>query len=59
MAVVKSVPEAAELIGEYMDAGFGGFTFNNTIYSTPESIARAGELIKTVKGSRVAAPISG
>jgi F420-dependent oxidoreductase-like protein len=55
MAVVKSVPEAAELIGEYMDAGFGGFTFNNTVYSTPDSIALAGELIKTVKGSQVAA----
>ncbi len=55
IAVTKTVAEAAELIGEYMDAGFGGFTFNNNIYSTPESIALAGELIKTVKGSQVAA----
>lgn len=55
MAVVRTVPQAAELIGEYVDAGFGGFTFNNTVYSTPESIARAGEMIKTVNGSQVAA----
>jgi F420-dependent oxidoreductase-like protein len=55
MAVVRTVPEAADLIGEYMDAGFGGFTFNNNVYSTPESIALIGELIKSVRGSQVAA----
>jgi hypothetical protein len=31
-----------------MDAGFTGFTFNNNIYGTDESIARVGELIKLV-----------
>ena len=55
MAVVRTVPQAAELIGEHMDAGFGGFTFNNNVYSTPELMALIGELIKTVKGSQVAA----
>jgi hypothetical protein len=34
-----------------MDAGFTGFTFNNNIYGTDESIARVGELIKVVNGS--------
>jgi F420-dependent oxidoreductase-like protein len=48
MAKVATVPQAAELIGQYMDAGFGGFTLNNNIYGTDEAIARAGELIKLV-----------
>jgi len=48
MVKVATVPQAAELIGQYLDAGFTGFTFNNNIYSTDESIARAGELIKLV-----------
>jgi F420-dependent oxidoreductase-like protein len=53
MAKVASVPEAAELIGQYLDAGFGGFTFNNNVYQTDESIALVGELIKVVNGSAV------
>ncbi|MHB8588838.1 MAG: LLM class F420-dependent oxidoreductase [Candidatus Dormibacteraceae bacterium] len=48
MARVATVPQAAELIGTYMDAGFGGFTFNNNVYQTAESMARAGDLIKLV-----------
>ena len=55
MVTVATVPQAAEIIGKHIDAGFGGFTFNNNIYGTPEAIARAGELIKLVNGSRVAA----
>jgi F420-dependent oxidoreductase-like protein len=51
MATVANVQQAAELIGKYMDAGFGGFTFNNNIYQTEESIGLAGELIKVVRGS--------
>jgi F420-dependent oxidoreductase-like protein len=53
MAKVATVPEAAELIGQYLDAGFGGFTFNNNVYQTDESIALVGELIKVVNGSSV------
>jgi F420-dependent oxidoreductase-like protein len=53
MAKVATVPEAAELIGRYLDAGFGGFTFNNNVYQTDESIALVGELIKVVNGSSV------
>src|ERR1700687_5035032 len=49
MAKVATVPQAVELLGQYMDAGFSGFTLNNNIYGTDEAIARAGELIKLVK----------
>jgi len=55
MARVVTVPQAADLIAKYIDAGFTGFTLNNNIYGTPESIALAGELIKVVNGSRVTA----
>ena len=48
MARVTTVPQAAEMIGKWMDAGFTGFTFNNNIYGTTESIERVGELIKIV-----------
>jgi len=40
--------QAAEGLRPYLDAGFTGFTFNNPIYSTPESIAAAGELLRLV-----------
>jgi hypothetical protein len=53
MATVANVQQAAELIGKYMDAGFGGFTFNNNIYQSEESIGLAGELIKIVNSSAV------
>jgi F420-dependent oxidoreductase-like protein len=39
-----TVPEAAELLRGYLDAGFGGFTFNNPTMPTPEAIARGGDL---------------
>ena len=48
MAKVATVDQAEDLIGTYIDAGFTGFTFNNNVYSTDESIARVGELIKLV-----------
>jgi F420-dependent oxidoreductase-like protein len=54
IARVVTVPEAADMIGKYMDAGFTGFTLNNNIYGTDESIALAGELIQVV--NRVPAP---
>jgi F420-dependent oxidoreductase-like protein len=53
-AVTVNVPQAAEILGQYMDAGFGGFTFNNNVLQTKESIALAGELIKVMRGSAVA-----
>jgi len=55
MARVATVPQAAEMIGKYIDAGFTGFTLNNNIYATDESIALAGELIKTVNNVKATA----
>jgi len=55
MAITVNVPQAADVIGKYMDAGFGGFTFNNNVLQTEESIGLAGELIKVVRGSAVSA----
>jgi F420-dependent oxidoreductase-like protein len=53
MITPVNVPQAAEAIGKYMDAGFGGFTFNNNVLQTEESIGLAGELIKVVRGRGV------
>jgi F420-dependent oxidoreductase-like protein len=53
--VISGIDEAAEFLRPYLDAGFGGFTMNNPTLPTPEAIARAGELIKVVRGSSVAA----
>jgi len=55
MAITVNVQQAAEILSQYMDAGFGGFTFNNNVLQTKESIALAGELIKVVNGSAVPA----
>jgi alkanesulfonate monooxygenase SsuD/methylene tetrahydromethanopterin reductase-like flavin-dependent oxidoreductase (luciferase family) len=40
--------QAAEALRPYIDAGFTGFTFNNSIYGTPEAIGRVGELLRLV-----------
>ena len=40
--------QAAEALRPYLDAGFTGFTFNNPILSTPETIGLAGELLRLV-----------
>jgi F420-dependent oxidoreductase-like protein len=55
VATAVNVDQAAELIGKYMDAGFGGFTFNNTVLVNEESMGLAGELIKAVRGSSITA----
>lgn len=55
MATTATVAQAADVVGKYLDAGFGGFTFNNNVLQTKESIALAGELIKVVRGSAVPA----
>jgi F420-dependent oxidoreductase-like protein len=34
----------------YLDAGFTGFTFNNTYYRTPEQIGLVGELLRLLAG---------
>jgi alkanesulfonate monooxygenase SsuD/methylene tetrahydromethanopterin reductase-like flavin-dependent oxidoreductase (luciferase family) len=40
--------QTAEALRPYIDAGFTGFTFNNSIYRTPEAIERVGELLRLV-----------
>ena len=40
--------EMADEMPEYADAGFIGFTFNNSLYRTPEQIARVGELLALI-----------
>jgi F420-dependent oxidoreductase-like protein len=49
--VVAGPPErAAEGLRPYLDAGFTGFTFNNSIYRTTDQIELIGELLKIVGG---------
>jgi alkanesulfonate monooxygenase SsuD/methylene tetrahydromethanopterin reductase-like flavin-dependent oxidoreductase (luciferase family) len=55
MVSVATPAQAAESLSEYVEAGFGGFTLSNMTQPTTESIALAGELIKLVRGTRVAA----
>jgi F420-dependent oxidoreductase-like protein len=44
--VTAGTPEQmADAIRPYLDAGFSGFTFNNSIYRTPEAIGHVGELL--------------
>jgi len=52
---VFDVDGAAEFLRPYLDAGFNGFTINNPVLPTIEAIGRAGELIKALRGSSVAA----
>ncbi len=42
--------QMAEALQPYLAAGFTGFTFNNTVYRTPEAIATVGELLALVDG---------
>jgi F420-dependent oxidoreductase-like protein len=49
--VAGGTPEqAADGLRPYLDAGFTGFTFNNTTYRTPEAIATIGELLRIIGG---------
>jgi F420-dependent oxidoreductase-like protein len=49
MATAATLDEAAEMLHRYLDAGFGGFIFRNTMMRTPEAVARAGELIASMR----------
>ena len=40
--------QAADVLRPYLDAGFTGFTFNDTVLDTPEKIGLAGELLRLV-----------
>jgi F420-dependent oxidoreductase-like protein len=47
--VAVGTPEqAAEALRPYIDAGFSGFTFGNTVYRTPEQIATVGEVLRHI-----------
>jgi F420-dependent oxidoreductase-like protein len=47
--VIAGTPaHCADGLRPYLDDGFTGFTFNNTIYDTPERIALVGELLQLV-----------
>jgi len=49
--VAIGTPEQmADRIRPYLDAGFTGFTFNNSIYRTPEAIGYVGELLRLIGG---------
>jgi F420-dependent oxidoreductase-like protein len=43
---VGSADECAAALRRYIDEGFTGFTFNNTLYRTPEQIAAVGGIVK-------------
>ena len=49
MAMPATLDEAAELVHRYLDAGFGGIMFRNTMMRTPEAVSRAGELIASLR----------
>ena len=55
MVLVATPAQAADRLGQYVDAGFGGFTLGNQTLPTPEAIGLAGELIKLMAGTRTAA----
>ncbi len=40
--------QAAEILRGYVDAGFGGFTFNNPTFRSPDSFELAAELIRLI-----------
>ncbi|MEO6351264.1 MAG: LLM class F420-dependent oxidoreductase [Candidatus Limnocylindrales bacterium] len=43
--LVLPAADAAESLRPYIDAGFTGFTFNDTMYRTPRDVARLGEVL--------------
>ena len=47
---VGSPEQCAEGLKPYIDAGFTGFTFGNTVYRTPESMNLVGETLKLLGG---------
>ena len=49
MVMPATLDQAADTLHRYMDAGFGGFIFRNTMMRTPEAVARAGELIASMR----------
>jgi F420-dependent oxidoreductase-like protein len=48
--VVGPPERCAEGLRPYLDAGFTGFTFNNSIYGTPEAIQAVAETLRLIGG---------
>ena len=48
--VVGTLPQAADALRPYLDAGFTGFTFRNNELTTLDSIGVAGELLRLIGG---------
>jgi alkanesulfonate monooxygenase SsuD/methylene tetrahydromethanopterin reductase-like flavin-dependent oxidoreductase (luciferase family) len=46
--VAGTPAQTADALQPYLDAGFTGFTFANTVLRTPEKIAAAGELLRLI-----------
>jgi alkanesulfonate monooxygenase SsuD/methylene tetrahydromethanopterin reductase-like flavin-dependent oxidoreductase (luciferase family) len=55
MVAALTVPQAAELIAGFVDAGFGGIRMSNQMVTSNEAMDRAAELISVVNGTRVGA----
>lgn len=55
MVMVATPAQAAEHLGRYVDAGFGGFTVSNQTLPTAEAIGLAGELIRLMRRTPTAA----
>jgi F420-dependent oxidoreductase-like protein len=55
MVRVATPAQAAEHLGHYVDAGFGGFTISNQTLPTAEAIGLAGELIRLMGRTPTAA----
>lgn len=54
--VLAGTPDqAADKLQPYLDAGFTGFTFNNSIYRSIDQIAALGDLLRLVEGATVPA----
>ena len=45
---VGTAEQMAGAMRPYLDAGFTGFTFNNSLYRTPDQIARVGDLLAKI-----------
>jgi F420-dependent oxidoreductase-like protein len=43
--------QMADELQPYLDAGFTGFTFNNTFYRTAEQIGQVGQLLRLIAGT--------
>lgn len=47
---VGSPQQCADALRPYLDAGFSGFTFGNTVYRTPDSVHLVGETLRLIGG---------